>query len=218
MNVRCALLALLIPLAAGAAPKPPEPAPEAPVSAPKNTTRGGTLSAGDQVSVEIVEDKDAPVRKLISDTGDLDVPYIGRVHVAGKSCSDAEAQIKKLLEQDYYHHATVRVSIDQFNPHSGTGPAMIAMAKVNISGDVRAPGPQEFPKSEKVTISALVLKSGPTLYSDLGKVRVTRRTKGEGTETITVNVNHVLKEGKLNEDVEARDGDYIHVPRRPIVF
>ena len=101
MNVRCALLASLIPLAASAAPKPPEPAPDPAAAAaqhaapaPRAATRGSNLSAGDQVSIEIIEDKDAPVRKVVSDTGDLDVPYVGRVHVAGKSCAEAETQIE----------------------------------------------------------------------------------------------------------------------------
>ena len=65
--------------------------------------------------------------------------------------------------------------------------------------------------------SAAVLKAGPTIYAKQSQVKVTRK-KGDDTGTIIVNVERILKEGKLNEDVEVRDGDYIFVPQKGVVF
>src|ERR1043165_4712933 len=42
------------------------------------------LGVGDQVSVEIVEDREGPISRTITATGDLEVPPLDRVHVAGK--------------------------------------------------------------------------------------------------------------------------------------
>src|SRR5262245_31066981 len=49
------------------------------------------LTVGDVVSVEIVEDREAPVLRKISATGDLDLGLLGRVRVAGKSTTQAES-------------------------------------------------------------------------------------------------------------------------------
>src|SRR5207249_970063 len=40
---------------------------------------------GDIVSFSIVEDRDPPVFKRVTDTGEIDFPYIGRVPVIGKN-------------------------------------------------------------------------------------------------------------------------------------
>ncbi len=225
MNIRCALLIFLFPFLASAAPRPSEASAD-PAAAPTPSAlargeRGGTLSNGDTVSLQIVEDKEAEVEKRVSDTGDLDVPYIGRVHVAGKTCSDAAAHIKKLLEKDFdfYHHATVRLAINQFSKSSGSSPSVVAVAKINVSGEnqsLRTPGMQEFPKTEKLTVSAAVLRAGPTMFANQTAVKLTRK-KGDTTETIIVNVKKILKEGRLQDDIEVRDGDYIFVPRLSIV-
>ena len=73
------------------------------------------LGVGDQVAIEIVEDREGPTSRLITATGDLEVPPLDRVHVAGKTTAEAAADIKRLLEADYYFHATVKLSIDRVN-------------------------------------------------------------------------------------------------------
>src|SRR5579864_1859911 len=75
--------------------------------------RDTVLNPGDQVTIEIVEDRDAPILKRVTDTGELDFPYIGRVRVTGKSCAQVIAEAKRQLESKYYYHATVRLGIDQ---------------------------------------------------------------------------------------------------------
>src|ERR1700733_171498 len=44
------------------------------------------LAPGDKVSFQILEDKDPPKSLTVTDSGELDVPYIGRVIVANKTC------------------------------------------------------------------------------------------------------------------------------------
>jgi polysaccharide export outer membrane protein len=173
--------------------------------------RDKVLGAGDIVTLEILEDKAAPVPKRVSDTGDLDVPYIGRVHVAGRNCSEAAAQISKLLEAEYYFTATVRLAIDQVSNVKANGIA----GKIYLSGDVKAPGPQEIPPGEKLTVSGAVVKAGGgTQFADLRKTKVTRKNKDGTSKTIIVDVKAVLEQGKLEQDVELMDGDFVFVPRR----
>jgi hypothetical protein len=56
------------------------------------------LESGDKVSFQMLEDKKPPVNLLVTDLSELDSSYIGRAAVA---------ELKVMLEKDYYYHATV---------------------------------------------------------------------------------------------------------------
>jgi polysaccharide export outer membrane protein len=198
--------------------------PVAPVPVPANGTAAGNasysavdragmsatpvdanrkLSVGDQVSVEIVEDQEGPFQRNVTATGDIDVPPLGRVHVAGKSTVDAEVEIKHKLEADYYYTATVRMAIDRVNP---TG----SLRKVMVTGEVRAPGTIEWPSTEQQTLSMAILRAGNfTDWSDKEKVILFR---AKGVKSIH-NVRDILEKGKASEDPVLEDGDRIFVDK-----
>jgi hypothetical protein len=111
------------------------------------------LGVGDQVAIEIVEDREGPTSRLITATGDLEVPPLDRVHVAGKTTTEAAAEIKRLLELDYYYTATVKLSIDRVN-------VAAALGKIQISGEVAAPGVLEFNLADPLTLNEAILKAG----------------------------------------------------------
>ena len=94
-----------------------------------------------------------PTSRLITATGDLEVPPLDRVHVAGKTTAEAAAEIKRLLEADYYYRATVKLSIDRVN-------VAAAMGKIQISGEVGLPGVLEFNLADPLTLNEAILKAG----------------------------------------------------------
>lgn len=71
-----------------------------------------SLEPGDRISFRVIEDKDLAVPRIVTDTGEVDFPYIGRVKVEGQTCHQVALQLKKLLEVDYYKRATVIVGLD----------------------------------------------------------------------------------------------------------
>src|SRR5687767_11873615 len=81
--------------------------PTAPAASPAERSllvdQNKKLSVGDVVSVEIMEDRDAPVSKVVTATGDLDVPPLSRVRVVGKTTREAAAEIERQLEAEFYH-------------------------------------------------------------------------------------------------------------------
>jgi len=205
----------------GTATPVPSPTAQGAPSAPPAGSSGAvapdssrSLGVGDQVTFEIVEDKAAPLSKRITDTGELDVPYIGRVRASGKTCEQVAAEIKRRLEADYYFKATVKLGIDLVNVKP-SGP--MTMGKVYVSGQVRAPGPQEMMPGEKTSVSAVIMKAGGcTQFGDSRKVKVTRKVKGGGTESFVVDIKGVLERGELDQDRDVREGDYIYVPQKLI--
>ena len=70
------------------------------------------LSIGDRLSFRVVEDEGPPRTLSVTDSAEIDVPYIGRVPVANKTCKQFAYYIKRLLEKEYYYQATVIVGLD----------------------------------------------------------------------------------------------------------
>src|ERR1700684_2059237 len=64
------------------------------------------LEPGDKVSFQILEDRDPAKSLVVADSHEMDVPYIGRVSVAEKTCKQLAKELKGLLEKEYYYRAT----------------------------------------------------------------------------------------------------------------
>lgn len=165
------------------------------------------LGPGDRITYRVLEDQDDPKSLLITDSGDLEVPYLGLVHAAGKTCMGLAREIRGMLEKNLYFRATVMVSAEVINKTRATG-------KVYVTGQVRNSGGFDVPAGETLTVSRAILNAGGfSDFSDKRNVRLIRK-KGEQTETRTVNVQEVLEKGKLDADLIVQAGDLIVVPER----
>jgi protein involved in polysaccharide export with SLBB domain len=169
------------------------------------------LSIGDAVNVRIVEDRDPPVTLQIKDSGDLEVPYVGRVRAAGLTPRGLAYAIKSELERDYYHNATVIIGLDTARQQSA--------GLFYITGMVGSPGPQEIPTYETLTVSKAILRAGGfSNFANQRKVKLTRAGPNGQTDTQIIDVKEILERGRLDLDVEIRPNDFIVVPERLINF
>lgn len=166
------------------------------------------LGPGDKLSFQILEDRDPPKQLTVTDSGELDVPYVGRVLVAGKTCKQVAEELKKLLEKDYYYRATVVLGLDQISKTAG---------RVYIWGQVRNQGAIEIPTGENFTAGKAILRAGGfTDFANKKKVRLVR-TQPDGTkQTFELNMEDILEKGKIEEDVTLQPDDFIIVPARLI--
>jgi polysaccharide export outer membrane protein len=164
------------------------------------------LSVGDLVSVEIMQDREAPVARQVTPTGEIDVASLVRVKVAGKTTAEAAAEIKRRLEADYYYEATVRLSIDRVNTQA-------TMGRIQMNGEVRAPGVIETFDGENLRLSEAILRSGNFKeFANPSKVQVTR-TKGGRTEKFIVDVKKIMRTGDESNDIILQDGDRVFIPK-----
>jgi protein involved in polysaccharide export with SLBB domain len=166
------------------------------------------LGAGDRVSFRVAEDKDEPKLIYVSDSGELEVPYLGRVEVLGKTCRQLAKELKEALERKYYYQATVVVGIDVLNKTHG---------RVYLAGQIRSSGYQDIPTDETYTVSKAILRAGGfSDFADKKHVRVTRKkiSPENGDESLTVDVNDVLEKGDTAKDLELEPDDRIFVPAR----
>jgi polysaccharide biosynthesis/export protein len=169
------------------------------------------LNRGDVINIRIVEDRDPPIGLQVTDSGDVEVPYVGRVRASGKSPRRLAYDIKALLERDYYHQATVIVGLDMEGQRSP--------GRIYVTGMVGAPGPQEMPANEKFTVSKAILRAGGfATFANQRKVRLTRARSDGQTDTEIIDVKEIIEKGRHELDVELRPNDFIVVPERLINF
>ncbi len=187
-----------------------------------------TLEAGDRISFRVIEDQDDAVPRLVTDTGEVDFPYVGRMKVAGLTCRQVALQLKKLLEVDYYKRATVIVGLDIIVGHT-TAATQQAAKMAWIVGQVRQVGPQELPELQPLTVSQIILRAGGFGdFADERKVRIVHRATASSSPVKTtdadsapggqvVDVKSVF-EGHSTFDPVVQPNDLIIVPKRLINF
>lgn len=167
------------------------------------------LVIGDQLSFQILEDEDAPVVLPVTDSGDIQVPYLGRYPAEGKTCKELAGQLKTELEKKYYYQATVVIAVNSMPRSRG---------KIYLVGAIRVPGPQEISSDETLTVSRAILRAGGfTEFANDTKVKVTRGSAAE-KKFFTIDVSRILEKGETDEDLPLQPGDMIYIPERVIRF
>jgi polysaccharide export outer membrane protein len=182
------------------------------------------IGRGDTISFRVIEDRDPAVQLVVSDTGEVNFPYINRVKVEGKTCHEVAIEVKKLLEVDYYKQATVIVGLDLINDFDKTKPKDLAW----VMGEVKEVGPQELPKNQPLTVSQIILRSGGFGdFADQRKVKIIHRSDTDvpGKTVDVTNAKNfqvidveAIIQGKSSVDPTVRPGDYIIVPKKFLNF
>jgi polysaccharide biosynthesis/export protein len=158
------------------------------------------LRSGDRITISIGAIPDNEVAQIkgiytVRDNGTINLLYIGEVRAAGLKPSNLE----RLIEQTYvsreiYTRPSVLVSIDGGD---------ITTRSVYVTG-VQKPGP--VPYKPGLTLSqAIQMAGGPTAFSTMRKVRLTR-----GTKTTEHNLSKYL--GNPSIDVVLQPDDQINLP------
>jgi protein involved in polysaccharide export with SLBB domain len=173
------------------------------------------LRAGDAISFQIMEDQvwnpqDTGQSLVVQDSGEINAPYIGRVMAVGKTCKQLAEDIKTSLEKDYYHQATVIISLNV---------ASRILGRVYVAGQVHNPGPLDVQVNENLTAGQAILRAGGFAdYADKGAVKVVRTSATGAEQIITLNMVDILDKGKADKDILLQPNDMIIVSSRLINF
>jgi polysaccharide export outer membrane protein len=170
------------------------------------------IRAGDRVAFQILEDRDVPKSLVVADSGELDVPYIGRVAAADKTCKQLAGELKTQLEKEYYYRATVIIALDVANKLLG---------RVYVWGQVRNQGPIDMTVNENLTAGKSILRAGGFGdFANKKKVKVVRSAGAAGTtkQTFELNMVEILEDGQTEKDLLLQPDDFVIVPARSINF
>ena len=170
-----------------------------------------TLGVGDRVSFRVVEDRKEPISLTVTDSGEMEVPLIGRVQAAGKTCKQLAYSIKSPLEKTYFYKATVIVGLDSLSVKS--------RGRIYVTGQVKSQGPQEIPSDETFTLSKAILRAGGLAdFANKKKIRLVRKTSQNETQTSVVDLAEIMDRGRVDQDPVLRPDDLIVVPERLVNF
>jgi len=201
-------------------PSSPSPPPEIESSSPSTASIINSMDAlndtaklgkGDRISYRVMEEEKDPIMLMVTDSGEIEFPLLGRYPAAGKTCKQLAFELKPLLEKDYFYKATVILGLDILS----TRP----LGKVYIMGQVRAQGALDIPPDGNLTVSrAILMDGGLADFADRRKVKLMRKKPDGSTETIIVDLVEILDRGHTSKDPVVEPGDTINVPEKLINF
>ena len=100
---------------------------------------------------------------LVNANGEISLPILGTLHVAGKSRMDVETEIKTLLEGQL-KSPTVQIQILNF--------------KVTVLGDVKSPGTFKIPNERITVLEAIGLAGDLRMSAKRENIKVIRDSSG----------------------------------------
>lgn len=155
----------------------------------------------DVIEMRVFQEQDMDTVCRISSNGEIVLPLIDNVKVAGLSLQDAQAKIKALYEKDYLVNANVSLYIREYSPQ-----------RVYVIGQVNRPGEVLFPPEEAMTLSrAIAGAMGTTRIANVRSLNVKRKMPDGGIKVFEVDLKAILTD-KNAKDFTLYDGDTIEVP------
>lgn len=187
----------------------------------KQPDRGYVLGSDDTIAVRVADMDEynqqnlAPLR--VDPEGDVRLPLVGRVHVAGKTVEQVEQQVAGGLSNVVWK-PDVRVTVTEF----GSRP-------VSVLGAVRNPGVHQI-TGRKTVLEVISLAGG--LSPDAGNtIRITRRadkgalplpgaSRDSSGEFFTgeLKIHSVMEARKPEVNIDVLPDDVITVPKADLVY
>jgi polysaccharide biosynthesis/export protein len=160
------------------------------------------LGVGDLIEVSVYNVPELATKARVSNSGDVYLPLIDYVHVAGLTQEEAQSLIEKKLEDGGF----VR------NPHVTIFVDDAASQGVTILGEVSKPG--IYPDVADHKLYAMISQAGGFTPTASRKIGILRQNQ---SQPIHVDLPRNLADD-MSGDVEVYPGDTITVPRAPIIY
>jgi len=160
---------------------------------------GYVLSANDQVAVEVFGEDDLRTNGRLNAEGNLSLPLLGSVHLAGLNLTQATARVAELYARDYLVNPKVNVMLVSY-----------AKRRFTILGQVNRPGSFEMPDGSPMGIDlleAVAMAGGYTRIAAPERITVRRRD-----QVMKVDGKRLARgEGGANSSFKVQPGDTITV-------
>ena len=160
-------------------------AASAPVSAGGVSAPAGyVLSPTDQVTIEVFGEDDLRTNGRLNPEGNLSVPLLGSIHLAGLTLTQAVSKLTELYSHDYLVNPKINVTLLSY-----------ARKRFSILGQVNHPGSMEMPEGTQEGIDlleAIALAGGYTRIASPERITV-RRQSASGDQIFKVNAKRFTK-------------------------
>lgn len=166
---------------------------------PKGWTQTERIQAGDSLKITVEEDESLSQVYPVDSQGNLQMPLIGLVKVAGLTPQEAAQTIARLLKEGRFFRDP-KVTVERVQPKTPT---------ISIGGAVRVGG--SFKLEPGWRLSDALKAAGTTEQADLSAVRLER---ADGT-LLSINYQRFLQQNDPTFNPLLQAGDRIFVPIRP---
>lgn len=158
----------------------------APASAPPSTggvsvPAGYILSANDQVGVEVFGEDDLRANGRLSPEGNLNLPLLGSIHLAGLTPTQAASRLIELYSRDYLVNPKINVTLVSYGSRRFT-----------MLGQIGHPGIFEMAPEGIDLLEAVAMAGGYTRIAAPERITVRRHT-ASGEQIIKVNAKRFTK-------------------------
>ncbi|CAE6711922.1 hypothetical protein R75461_01096 [Paraburkholderia nemoris] len=172
------------------------------------TPQGSTLSAGGNTTQSIggalqqpytaaLPGQADPYGQTIAPDGTIFFPFVGRIKAAGKTVGEVRDQLSAGLVR-YIRNPQVDVRVLSYRGQ-----------KVQVTGDVKTPGPLAISDVPLTLVDAITRSGGTNSDADIQRVRLTRNNK-----LYVLDANRMLDQGDTTQNVMLQNGDVINIPDR----
>jgi protein involved in polysaccharide export with SLBB domain len=152
------------------------------------------LGPGDELVIQIWGMLNGDSRIEIENNGEIFLPKIGRIPLAGKTLAEATDIIKKNIGQ-YYKDFQVSVTLGK-----------LRTIKIFVAGEIKRPGGYDV-SSFSTLLNALYFTGGPTRTGSLRNIKLVRDGKTFGY----FDLYRFLLSGDKNQDYRLQSGDVVFV-------
>ena len=167
---------------------------------PSATTEGGiaedyVLGTGDQLGINVFGSATFEVPAQVDGRGEVVIPKVGSVKVAGLTLGKAKAAVQGLVARQF-SRTTVDLQV-----------LKLREVRVFVLGEVYRPGGYLVPSLSSL-VNVLGLAGGPTSAGSFRDIRVVRG----GTPIHTLDLYPLRAEGRGNVNFSLQNGDVVFVP------
>jgi protein involved in polysaccharide export with SLBB domain len=157
-------------------------APSAPASiGGVSVPTGYILSPNDQVAVEVFGEDDLRANGRLSPEGNLNVPLLGSIHLAGLTPTQAASRLTELYSRDYLVNPKINVTLVSYGSRRFT-----------MLGQIGHPGIFEMAPEGIDLLEAVAMAGGYTRIAAPERITVRRHT-ASGEQIIKVNAKRFTK-------------------------
>lgn len=159
----------------------------------------------DQIRFRVTGELDEVLIQRVSSQGEISVPLLGAVKVAGFTLRESEGLVEKLYRKaGFFINPQVILAFETYAPRN-----------VSVLGQVNNPNQLDFPieHSAMGIVSAITRAGGFTRVARTDAVKVMRIVDGKDV-SFTVNVTAYLNETNKEPQFQLQPDDIVFVPER----
>ena len=155
------------------------------------------VSPQDTLVIAVVGEKDLTQDCRVNTSGTISFAWLSNVEVAGKTASEVEQYLRKLLDKDYLVDPTVLVQVKEYRAR-----------EVTVMGQVNKPGAVAIPAEQPLTVVEAIARAGSIAKGgDPNKIWFTRR----GREKVKLSLDQLSRVTDPAKQLYVQPGDVIDV-------